>query len=216
MFGFLRRNLLTGVLAITPVVLTVWVLWRLYSLIADALRPLLSKLPYVNDHYPEFALTLLGLTAFLPLLVLLGLFTRNLVGMAFFSFLDRMFERIPVVKGLFSTFKQITGVFGDERGRSFKKVVLVEFPQPGTQALAFVTRDEPDSDLVAVFLPTTPNPTSGFMLLLNRRDALPVSLSVEEAIRLVVSGGAVMTRLQAEALRKPSAPVRGETDGGAA
>ena len=206
MLGFLRRNLLTGVLAITPVVLTVWVLWRLYNLIADALRPLLSKLPYVSDHYPEFALTLLGLAAFLPLLVLLGMFTRNLVGKATFGFVDRMFDRIPVVKGLFATFKQIAGVFGSEHGRSFKKVVMVPFPQPGCNALAFVTREEPDSDLVAVFLPTTPNPTSGFMLLFERRDVRPVALTVEEAIRLIVSGGATMTTAQATTLRDPSAP----------
>lgn len=213
MFGFMRRNLLTGILAITPLVLTLWVLWRLYSLIADALRPLLSKLPYFSDHYPEFALTLLGLAAFLPLLVLLGLFTRNLAGMAFFSFLDRIFERIPLVKGLFSTFKQITGVFGEERGRSFKQVVMVPFPYADSRALAFVTRDEPDSDLISVFLPTTPNPTSGFMLLYDRSRARPVSLSVEEAIRLVVSGGAIMSSAQAAALSRPDLVPPGPKEG---
>lgn len=200
MIGFLRRNLLTGLLAITPLALTLWVLWKLYGFIAGLLRPVLSKLPFLSDHYPEFGLTLLGLAAFVPLLVLLGLFTRNLVGMAFFGFVDRVFDRIPLVKGLFSTFKQIAGVFGNDQGRSFKQVVLVEFPHPGAHALAFVTRDEPDSDLVAVFLPTTPNPTSGFLLLV-RRDAMrPVALTVEEAIRLVVSGGAIMTPVQAAAL----------------
>lgn len=208
MIGFLRRNLLTGILAITPLALTVWVLWKLYGFIAGLLRPLLSKLPYFSDHYPEFALTLLGLAAFVPLLVLLGLFTRNLVGMAFFGFVDRVLDRIPVVKGLFATFKQIAGVFGSEQGRSFKKVVAVQFPHPGTLALAFVTRDEPDTDLVAVFLPTTPNPTSGFMLLVRRSDMQPVALTVEEAIKLVVSGGAIMTAAQVAAI-SPRQPAGG-------
>lgn len=200
MIGFLRRNLLTGILAITPLALTLWVLWKLYGFIAGLLRPLLGRLPYFSDHYPEFALTLLGLVAFVPLLVLLGLFTRNLVGMAFFRAVDRVFDRIPLVKGLFATFKQIAGVFGSEQGRSFKKVVLVQFPHPGSLALAFVTRDEPDTDLVAVFLPTTPNPTSGFMLMIRRADLQPVALTVEEAIKLVVSGGAIMTPGQVAAL----------------
>jgi uncharacterized membrane protein len=204
-FGFLRRNLLTGILAVTPVVLTVWVLWKIYGMIAGFLRPLLSRVPYFSDHYPEFALTLLGLAAFVPLLVLLGLFTRNLVGKAFFGMVDRTFDRIPLVKGLFATFKQIAGVIGKDKGRSFEKVVLVTFPRPGSQALAFVTRDEPDSDLVAVFLPTTPNPTSGFLLMVARSEVQPVELTVEEAIKLVVSGGAIMTSAQVAAMCAPSA-----------
>lgn len=206
MLGFLRRNLLTGILAITPVMLTVWVLWKIYGLIAGFLRPFLSRIPYFSDHYPEFALTLLGLAAFVPLLVLLGMFTRNLVGMAFFGLVDRVFDRIPLVKGLFATFKQIAGVIGKDKGQSFKKVVMVDFPRPGCKALAFVTRDEPDSELVAVFLPTTPNPTSGFLLLVQRAEMQPVGLSVEEAIKLVVSGGAIMTAAQAAALWAPLAP----------
>lgn len=215
MLGFLRRNLLTGILAITPVMLTVWVLWKIYGLIAGFLRPLLSRLPYVSDHYPEFALTLLGLAAFLPLLVLLGLFTRNLVGRAFFGFVDRMFDRIPLVKGLFATFKQIAGAIGKDKGRSFQKVVLVEFPGPGSEALAFVTRDEPDSDLVAVFLPTTPNPTTGFLLLMPRARVRPVGLTVEEAIKLAVSGGTIMTPAQVKALKNPIANPSGAPAGSA-
>lgn len=200
MIAFLRRNLLTGILAITPLALTLWVLWKLYGLIAGLLRPLLARLPFVSDHYPEFALTLLGVVAFVPVLVLLGLFTRNLVGRAFFNYVDQVFERIPLVKGLFATFKQIAGVFGSDQGRSFKQVVAVQFPNPDTLALAFVTRDEPDSDLVVVFLPATPNPSSGFMLLVRRAEVQPVTISVEEAIKLVVSGGAIMSPAQVAAI----------------
>lgn len=215
MSGFLRRNLLTGILAITPLALTLWVLWRLYGFIADALRPVLSKLPFVSDHYPEFALTLLGIAAFVPILVLLGIFTRNLAGRAFFGFVDRMFERIPLVKGLFTTFKQIAGVFGKDQGRSFKKVVLVAFPRPGTYVLAFVTSDEPESDLVSVFLPTTPNPTSGYLLLVARHETYPVSLSVEEAIKIIVSGGSILTAAQITAIRAPRPAAPNAPAGGA-
>jgi uncharacterized membrane protein len=115
-----------------------------------------------------------------------------------------MFDRIPLVKGLFATFKQIAGVIGDDKGRTFQKVVLVTFPGPGSEALAFVTRDDPASGLVAVFLPTTPNPTTGYLLLMAQADVRPVALSVEEAIKLVVSGGAIMTPAQVAALRQPA------------
>ncbi len=203
MLRFFRRNLLAGVLAITPVVLTVWVMWRLYDLIAGMLRPALSRLPFIHDHYPEFLITLAGLVALVPVLVLLGLFTRNLVGKAFFEFLDRVFDRIPLVKGLFTTFKQIAGVFGPEQARTFQRVVLVTFPGPGSEAIAFVTRDEPGSDLVAVFLPTTPNPTTGFLLVVARDRVRPVALTVEEAAKLIVSGGAIMSSAQVTAMRLP-------------
>lgn len=200
MIGFLRRNLLTGILAITPLALTLWVLWQLYGWIAGLLRPLLGRLPYVSDHYPEFALTLLGVAAFVPILVLLGLFTRNLAGRAFFGFVDRLFERIPLVKGLFNTFKQIAGVFGSGHTRSFERVVVVDFPQRGTLALAFVTGDAPDSDYLSVYVPTTPNPTSGFLLFIRRAEVSSVDLTVEEAIKLIVSCGAIVTAAQIAAI----------------
>lgn len=209
MIGFLRRNLLTGILAITPLALTLWVLWQLYGWIAGLLRPLLGRLPYVSEHYPEFALTLLGVAAFVPLLVLVGLFTRNLAGRAFFGFVDRLFERIPLVKGLFNTFKQIAGVFGGGQTRSFQRVVVVEFPQRGTLSLAFVTGEAPDSDYMSVYLPTTPNPTSGFLLFIRRADVTPVDLTVEEAIKLFISCGAIITPAQIAAIT-PARPVGGD------
>lgn len=209
MIGFLRRNLLTGILAITPLALTLWVLWQLYGWIAGLLRPLLARLPYVSEHYPEFALTLLGMAAFVPILVLLGLFTRNLAGRAFFSFVDRLFERIPLVKGLFNTFKQIAAVFGGGQTRSFERVVVVEFPQPGTLALAFVTGDAPNSEYVSVYVPTTPNPTSGFLLFVRRAQVTPVDLTVEETIKLMVSCGAIVTPAQIAAIT-PVRPVGGD------
>jgi uncharacterized membrane protein len=209
MIGFLRRNLLTGILAITPLALTLWVLWQLYGWLAGLLRPLLGRLPYVSEHYPEFALTLLGMAAFVPILVLLGLFTRNLAGRAFFGFVDRLFERIPLVKGLFNTFKQIAGVFGGGQTRSFERVVVVEFPQPGTLALAFVTGDAPNSEYVSVYVPTTPNPTSGFLLFVRRAQVTPVDLTVEETIKLMVSCGAIVTPAQIAAIT-PVRPVGGD------
>ena len=215
MLGFIKRNLLAGVLAITPLALTLWVLKYIYGFFADLLRPLLSRLPFVSDHYPEFALTMLGLAAIVPVLVLLGLFTRNLVGRAFFAAVDRLFDNIPLVKGLFTTFKQIAAVFGKGQQRSFQRVVLVAFPRPGTWSLAFVTRDDAASSMVAVFLPTTPNPTTGFLLMVDRDELRPAPLTVEEAIRLIVSGGTIMTERQLSAMRAPAVATPAGPDGGA-
>ena len=114
--------------------------------------------------------------------------------------MDRLFERIPLVKGLFNTFKQIAGVFGNGHTRSFERVVVVDFPQPGSLALAFVTGDAPDADYLSVYVPTTPNPTSGFLLFIRRAEVSPVDITVEEAIKLIVSCGAIVSVAQIAAI----------------
>ncbi len=201
MIKALQRYFLTGLLAVTPLVVTVWILWRFYELMSDAMRPWVGRIPAIGQMYPEFVLTLLGVIAFVLLIALVGLFTRNLIGIAFFRLVDRFFERIPVVKSIFTALKQISGVFLRDQRTAFQQVVLFAYPREGLYSLGFVTRDEPEDDLVNVFLPTTPNPTSGFMLLVPRGELTALPLPVEEAIKLIVAGGAIMTPEQAALIR---------------
>ena len=197
MYRFLQRHFLTGLLSITPLVITTWILWRFYVLISSTMRPWLQRIPAVTETYPEFLLTLIGVIVFVLLITLVGLFTRNLIGIAFFRVLERFFEQIPVVKSVFSAIKQIAEVFLQDRRTAFKKVVLFAYPRQGLFSIGFVTRDEPENQLVNVFLPTAPNPTSGFMLLVPREELRELSIPVEEAIKLIVSGGSIMTAAQA-------------------
>jgi uncharacterized membrane protein len=197
-YKFLQRHFLTGLLAITPLVITSWILWRFYVLISATMRPWLQRIPAVTETYPDFLLTLIGVIVFILLITLVGLFTRNLIGIAFFRVLEKFFEKIPVVKSVFSAVKQIAEVFLRDRRTAFKKVVLFPYPRVGLFSIGFVTRDEPDDHLVNIFLPTAPNPTSGFMLLVPRPELVELDIPVEEAIKLIVSGGSIMTPGQAQ------------------
>ena len=155
------------------------------------------KVPGLGDTYPEFVLTLIGFAAFALAIIIVGMFTRNLIGMAFFRLVERFFARIPVIKSVFSATKQLSEVFLQDRRTAFKEVVLFQYPREGIYSIGFVTRDEADEPLVNVFLPTTPNPTSGYLLLVPREDVRILDVQVEEAIKLIVSGGAIMSPEQA-------------------
>jgi uncharacterized membrane protein len=190
----LRQYFLTGLLAVAPLLVTLWILWRLYLLVDGTVRPWVERIPGLHDvQIPSVVLTLVGAGAFLLVITLIGLFTRNLVGVAFFRFVERSLIRIPIIKGIFSATKQISEVFLQDQRTAFKKVVMFEYPRAGIFSLGFVTHENPELDFVNVFLPTTPNPTSGYMLLLPRGDVQVLPITVEEGIRLIISGGSVMT-----------------------
>ncbi len=197
MIAFWRKHFLTGLLAITPLAITAWILWKFYGLISATVGPWIRRVPYLAENYPEYYLVLVGLIVLFLLISLVGMFTRNLIGMAFFRLVERFIERIPVVKSVFSASKQIAAVFLQDRRTAFRKVVVFEYPRAGMYAMGFVTRDSADDDQVAVFLPTTPNPTSGFMLLIPQAHLTELSIPVEDAIKLIVSGGSIMTPDQA-------------------
>lgn len=198
MVRFLQRHFLTGLLSITPLVITTWILWRFYALVSATMRPWLRKIPGVAETYPEFLLTLMGVVVFVLLITLVGIFTRNVIGVALIRLLERFFQQIPVVKSVFGAIKQIAEVFLRDRRTAFQKVVLFAYPRQGLYSIGFVTRDEPGGTLVNVFLPTAPNPTSGYMLLVPRQDLQELDIPVEEAIKLIVSGGSIMTSEQAQ------------------
>jgi uncharacterized membrane protein len=205
-----RRYFLTGLVALTPLAITLWVIWRLYELINATLRPWLQRvLPSLSDAYPEFLLTIVAAFAFLIAVTLVGLFTRNLIGIAFFGLVERFFDKIPGVRSLFSATKQIAEVLLADHRSAFQKVVLFEYPRRGIYSLGFVTSDASDAELVNVFVPTTPNPTSGYLLVVPRDEAVVLPMTVEEGARLVISGGSVMNARQAVALKNSTAQLAG-------
>ena len=199
----LRRHFLTGLLALAPLAITGWILWRFYLLVDRTVRPWLERIPALHQEtIPDFVLTLAGVAAFLLLITLVGMFTRNLIGIAFFRLVERGLNRIPIIKGIFAATKQISEVFLQDRRTAFQKVVMFEYPRRGTYSLGFVTHDDPGLELVNVFLPTTPNPTSGYLLMVPRNQTVILPLTIEEGIRLIISGGAVMTGEQGRTFRQ--------------
>lgn len=205
MFKQLQRYFLTGLLAVAPLAITAWVLWKSYELIAATMRPWLERIPHLTEAYPDFALTAIAFMSFLLLIVLVGLATRSLVGVAFFNLVERLIERIPVVKSIFTATKQIAAVFLTDKRSAFQQVVLFEYPRTACYSLGFVTHDDTAHPLLNVFLPTTPNPTSGYMLLVPRAQAVLLPLTIEEGIKLIISGGSVMSFEQARVLREAAA-----------
>ncbi len=211
----MRQHFLTGVLTITPVAVTAWILWRLYLLVDRALRPMLERIQPLQS-VPDMLVTVLGVLLSLTLIVVVGLVSRNLIGKAFFDLFEKLFHNIPVVKGIFAAVKQIAEVFLGSGRRAFQKVVMFEYPRRGLWALGFLTRDDEDQDLVHVFLPTTPNPTSGYLLLIPRADAIFLDMSVEDGIRLIISGGAVVSDGDAHILAEHAQGTKTDEGGGGA
>lgn len=187
----LRRYFFTGLLVLLPVVVTVSVLWRFFFALDDILGRFVET--YLGRSVPG-----VGLVALIALILGIGAVASNFIGKRVIRIGERLVVRVPLMGWIYRTTKQLFSTILEERGESFRKVVLVSYPQKGTYSVAFVTSESPTSveselgkGFVTVFLPTTPNPTSGFLLVVPAEDVIPMNLSVDEGLRLVISAGAL-------------------------
>jgi len=202
----LRRQLLHGVALVLPLLITAWLLELLFRLIDERIGPhvgaLLERMgvPGLDHGIGRFAVPLVGALLTLLFVYLLGLFAGNMVGKRIVSMIERAILRVPLVKGIYGSARQLLDAFTTTGSRAFSKVVLLEYPRPGTWALGFVTATDPHHIptgaaepivTVPVFLPTTPNPTSGWMVFVPRSDLMELDMTIDEAMKLVVSGGIV-------------------------
>ncbi len=201
----LRHYFLLGLVSVAPLAITAWVLLWFYRLVDNFVRPWLQRIAALRE-VPGFFLTLAGFLVFLILVTLIGLGARNIIGITFFGMTERWLSRIPIVKAIFGTTKQLGEVLLGDRRTAFQKVVLIEFPMPGIYSVGFLTADDRAGDFVCVFVCSTPNPATGFPLIVPRARVEQLPLSVEEGIRLVISGGALLSAAQMRAIseRVPS------------
>jgi uncharacterized membrane protein len=197
-----KRHFLLGVLSVAPLAATAWVLVQFYGLVSRTVRPLLLRIPSLTESFPDFFLTLIAFLCFLVLIALVGLFARNLAGKAFFNLVERGFERIPLIKSVFSSSKQLAEVFFSDTRSAFREVVIFPYPRAGSYSLGFVTSTSAGDGLVSVFVPTPPNPANGNLLVMPRSQFAVTSLSVEQGINLIITCGASLTPTQAAALRE--------------
>ena len=205
--GRLRQNFLTGLFIVTPLVITVWVLNLLFGLVHGISTPLILNIlrllhvDIVDDPaFASYVVPLIGLTVTLGVILGVGILATNLFGRRVVEAFDQLMLRIPVIKSIYGGTRQILDAFNATSG-SFRRVVAVEYPRPGVYTLGFVAREsttirttegKPMADQALVFLPTTPNPTSGWLAVLPAKELLPLDLSVEDGIKIVVSGGIVV------------------------
>ena len=205
----LRASFLTGLVVIAPVGLTIWLIWSVVGWIDGFVLPLVPK-AYHPDRMLQDFLGLdpsvqinvrgLGVVIFLLFTIVVGWMAKGIIGRSLIRFAEGLVERTPVVRTIYSGIKQISETIFAQSERSFETACLIEYPRRGIWALGFISttakgevaaKADPDDEMVSVFLPTTPNPTSGFLLFFPRRDVIELDMSVEDAAKLVISAGLV-------------------------
>ncbi len=200
----LRNSFFTGLIVITPVVVTIWLVYAFVTFVDARVKPLIPKI-YNPETYLPFAIPGVGLVFAVLFITMLGALAANVIGRYFLGTAERWVDRVPLVRSIYSTLKQLVETVAAQRNNSFKEVALVEYPRPGLFALGFVTAGAKGElaarlgeDWVGVFIPTTPNPTSGFLLFARRSEVQILDMSVEEGAKLIISGGLVTPDLSVE------------------
>jgi uncharacterized membrane protein len=194
----LRGDFLTGLVVVLPMFLTGYLLWATIAFIDAKVVPLIP-----GRYNPEniFGRNIfgLGLLVFLVFTTLVGALTKGIVGRQILQTGERLVERTPIVRSLYNGLKQIVETIFSQSATSFKQACLVEYPRKGIWSVVFVSTEARgeipgkvgEPDLVSVFLPTTPNPTSGYLLYVPRRDLIPLDMTIEDAAKLIISAGLV-------------------------
>ncbi len=209
----LRRYFLTGVVIAGPLTITVAMTWWFVSLVDTWVKPVIPA-AYLPESYLPFAIPGFGLVVALVGLTLLGFLTANLVGRALLEAGESLLERTPVVSGLYKGMKQIFSTVFSATGSTFRTVGMVEYPARGMWSIVFLSKPAapeianrlPDPDEhIGVFLPCSPNPTTGFFFYMPRRDVIEVPITVDQAAKLVMSAGLIQPEDLLKKLRKPEA-----------
>lgn len=201
MFRKLRNSFVTGLLIFLPLGATLFVVNFLLGIVKDPAIQVMHWLRWdegsVSDY--ELLVALIGLFVAVTGLILIGFLSNYLFGKLFIRFSERILVKVPFVGVVYRTVKQIVDTFSQENRAVFQEVVLIEYPRPNCYALGFLTNnargeveEKTGKSLANVFLPTTPNPTSGYLLMLPREDVQILEMSVGEGMKMIISGGAVI------------------------
>jgi uncharacterized membrane protein len=194
----LRNYFLTGLVVAGPVAITLWLTWSIVTWVDDLVRPFIP-VAYRPETYLNFYVPGYGLIIALVMLTFLGFLTANLVGRKLVEFGEKLLDRMPIVRPVYRTMKQIFETLFSKSGSSFRTVALVEFPAPRMWSLVFLSQPPsadvaaklPQSEHVSAFLPCTPNPTTGFFFYVPRKDVVELDITVESAMTLLMSAGMV-------------------------
>ena len=195
--GKLRAYFFAGILITAPISITLYLSWLIINFVDNQVTPLIPA-KYNPETYLPFALPGLGLVILALFLILTGAVTAGFFGRLWHRFIAETLAKMPVIRSIHSAVKQILETVFAQQSNAFREAVLVEYPRRGIWAIAFITgrtegevQSVTEEECTNIFLPTTPNPTSGFLLFVPNKDLIPLSMSVEEAIKMVISGGIV-------------------------
>ncbi len=209
-FSRLRSNFLAGLIVVAPIAMTLWLIWTVVGWIDGWVWPFIPRAYHPEElfnwamGYPENRISVnvrgIGVVIFLFFTAIVGWITKGFLGRSLLRFGENLVDRMPVVRSIYSGVKQIAETVFSQRDTSFDKACLVEYPRRGIWAIAFISTSAKgeiaagipvEDQKVSVFLPTTPNPTSGFLLFVPKSDIIELEMSVEDAAKLVISAGLV-------------------------
>jgi uncharacterized membrane protein len=194
----IRTYFLTGLVVAGPAAVTLWLIWWFVTWVDNLVRPLIP-VDYRPETYLPIQIPGTGLIIVFVALTVLGFLTANFIGRKLVEFGESLLHRMPIVRPIYRTAKQIFHTLFSKSESSFRKVGLVEFPSPGMWSLVFLTqspteeisRHLPSTEHVSAFMPCTPNPTTGFFFYVPKRDVLDLDITVEQAMTVIMSAGIV-------------------------
>lgn len=208
----LRNNFLTGILILAPVTITMWLVWTFLQWVDSWVKPYIPA-RYDPEQYFDVAIPGFGLLVAVIGITLIGFLGNNLIGKWIVGVGESVLNRMPFVRPIYKSIKQLFESVLKEHSSSFKKVGLIEFPSPGTWAMVFVASDatgemahrfnEMGQEMVAVFLPPTPVPTAGFLLFVPKDKIIMLDMSPEDGAKLLISGGLVAPDFVAKTIDQP-------------
>ena len=192
----LQKYILTGLMSIIPIALTYWIIKNLFLFFSKPGKKIITfvfnrrDLDLENLIYLEY---LFGFILTIIFLYLLGLLVSNVLGKKIYKVFESLLNMIPVVSKIYKSIKQITSTLSMPQSKAFQKVVLIEYPRKGLWTICMVTGETKSKDglFYNIFVPTTPNPTSGYLLFVKVSDTKPIDLTVEEGLKIIISGGMI-------------------------
>lgn len=195
----LKTYFFTGILVTAPIAITLYVAWQAITYIDSTVTAFIPAKYNPNELLPH-SIPGLGVLLLLVFFTLIGMLTANFVGQAFVKLGYRLINRIPLISGLYNAFRKILEtLIGNDKNKAFRQAVLVEYPRRDLWTIAFITgpvceeitKKLNDDSLVAIYVPTTPNPTSGFFLYVPQKDIIMLDMTVEQALKLIISTGII-------------------------
>jgi uncharacterized membrane protein len=213
----LRNYFLTGFIVCAPLAITAYIAWSFIGWVDSWVKPYIPA-RYSPETYLSFRVPGFGLIVALVLITLIGFLTANIVGRAIVNFGERLLGRMPLVRGIYRSLKQIFETILSNKGDMFRQVGLVEYPRKDVWSLVFVAGekrteineklDVEDDPLIAVFMPCTPNPTTGFLMYVRKSEVVMLDMTIEEGARLIVSAGLVAPEVKTKVAGPEGEPVR--------
>jgi uncharacterized membrane protein len=212
-----RNNFLAGLIICAPIAITLWLTWSIVRWADSWVKPYLPA-RYDPDSYLNFAVPGSGLVIAMIFITIIGFLGKNLIGRSIVQLGESLVHRVPLVRSIYKSVKQIFETVLREQNNSFKKVGLIEYPSPGLWALVFIATDAKGEiaskfnamgqDMVSVFLPPTPVPTAGFLIFVPREKIVVLDMSAEDGAKLLVSGGLVAPEYPVKPSKEAGAPAR--------